>query len=277
MTNAKNKYILVLTFLFTVLAAHAQRAFDVQLWEDGGMPGNNGIKDNLPELRLFLPAAKKATGRAVLLCPGGGYHRCCSDYEGTDWAPFFNSMGIAVAVLTYRMPNGHPKVPVYDAEQALRMLRANARTWHINPKDVGIVGFSAGGHLAATVAVHGKGDARPDFQVLFYPVVTMQPAFTNTVTHDNLLGRSADRADERYYSAELNVSRQTPRACIILTDDDETVDPMNSLDYYTALNAHHVPASLFIYPDGGHGFGMHSWFRHHAAMLLSLRAWLESF
>lgn len=272
----KNTHILLLLLLLAPLSLLAQRTLDVPLWQDD-MPYDNGLEGDTPRLKVFLPAKAKATGRAVLLCPGGGYRRLCSDYEGTDWAPFFNSMGIAVAVLHYRMPNAHPKAPVSDAQQALRMLRANAHAWHIDTHDVGIVGFSAGGHLAATVAVHGKGDTRPDFQLLFYPVVTMQPAFTNKVTHDNLLGRQPSRSTERYYSAELNVSAQTPRACIVLAYDDETVDPINSIDYYRALNDHHVPASIMVYADGGHAFGMHPWFKHHTEMLLYVKAWLESF
>ena len=273
--NAR-RILLALCMVVVSVAMSAQKSFDVNLWE-GKMPGKSGDAIDVPVLKVFLPAAKKATGRAVVICPGGGYEHLCMDYEGTEWAPFFNDMGIAAIVLKYRMPHGNPSVPVSDAEEAMRLVRRNARSWHINATDVGIMGFSAGGHLASTVAVHAKDDARPDFQVLFYPVITMMPSFTHIGSHDNLLGKDARKKDEQHYSNDMHVTRLTPRACVILADDDDVVQPANGVNYYTELYRHDVPASLFVYPNGGHGFGIRPSFRYHAEMLLTLRAWLNSF
>lgn len=270
------KLLLAVCLAAVSTAGMAQKSFNLKLWE-GKMPGKGGAADDVPELKVYLPAEKKATGRAVVICPGGAYHSLAMEHEGTDWAPFFNDMGIAVAVLKYRMPHGHADLPVLDAEEAMRVVRRNARAWHVDATDVGIMGFSAGGHLASTLAVHSKGDAKPDFQVLFYPVITMMPAYTHLGSHDNLLGKDARKKDEQHYSNDMHVTRLTPRACIILSDDDDVVQPANAINYYTELYRHDVPASLFIYPSGGHGYGLRSSFSFHAEMLLNLRAWLNSF
>lgn len=127
----------------------------------------------------------------MVICPGGGYQHLAMNHEGYDWAPFFNNMGIAAIVLKYRMPHGEKDVPISDAEEAIRLVRRNAANWNINPDDVGIMGSSAGGHLASTVATHAAKDARPDFQILFYPVITMMPDITHKGSHDNLLGSNA--------------------------------------------------------------------------------------
>lgn len=269
------KALLIFATMLASLSVSAQKHFDMKLWE-GKAPNNNKL-DDTAELKVYLPSEKKATGRAVVICPGGGYHDLAMGHEGTDWAPFFNNMGIAAIVLQYRMPNGNDKTPVSDAEQAMRTVRQNARAWHVNTEDVGIMGFSAGGHLASTLAVHAKGDAKPDFQILFYPVITMMPAYTNIITHDNLLGKSAKKKEEQHYSSDMHVTRLTPRACIILSEDDDVVQPGNSINYYTELYRHDVPASMFIYPDGGHGFGIRTAFPYHFEMLANLRAWLLSF
>ena len=175
------------------------------------------------------------------------------------------------------MPGGNPKVPVSDAEEAMRTVRRNAKAWNINTGDVGIMGFSAGGHLASTVATQSKADAKADFQILFYPVITMMPGYTHQGSHDNLLGKNAHKKDEQRYSSDMQVTRLTPRACIILADDDHVVLPINGVNYYAELYRHDVPASLFVYPSGGHGWGMNPSFASHAEMLITLRAWLQSF
>ncbi len=199
------------------------------------------------------------------------------EHEGNDWAQFFNSMGIATVVLKYRMPRGKKEVPVSDAEQAMRLIRKNAEAWNINPDDVGIMGSSAGGHLASIVATHAKEDALPNFQILFYPVITMDPEFTHKGSHDNFLGEKAKKKDELAYSSDLQVSRTTPRALILLSDDDDVVPPSNGVNYYLQLYKHDIPASLMVYPTGGHGWGMSTDFAYHLEMLMNLRAWLGSF
>ena len=271
-----SRIVLTLALVLISMAAAAQKSFDMKLW-NSAMPDDNGDDKDIPMLKVFLPAADKATGRAVVICPGGGYEHLCMDYEGTEWAPFFNDMGIAAIVLKYRMPHGVTSVPASDAEQAMRTVRANAKAWHVNVADVGIMGFSAGGHLASTVATHAKGDAKPDFQILFYPVITMAPAYTHMGSHDNLLGKNPKKKAEQLYSNDMQVTRSTPRACILLADDDNIVLPINGVNYYTELYRHDVPASIYVYPSGGHGFGMRSSYKYHVEMLLDLRAWLRSF
>ena len=261
--------------MLSALPTLAQRTFDINLW-DGKAPAKNGLQDTA-YVKVFLPDEKRATGRAVVICPGGGYSILAMQHEGTDWAPFFNNMGIAAIVLHYRMPNGNAKVPVGDAEEAMRLVRRNAAQWHLNAADVGIMGFSAGGHLASTVATQSKGDAKPDFQILFYPVITMMQGYTHQGSHDNLLGQGSHKKDEQRYSSDLQVTRLTPRACILLADDDHAVMPINGVNYYAELYRHDVPASLYAYPSGGHGWGMNTSFAHHAEMLINLKSWLESF
>lgn len=268
-------FALLVVLLAVSVSAMAQRAFDVNLW-DAKAPNKNGLQDTA-YIKVFLPDAKRATGRAVVICPGGGYARLAMDHEGTQWAPFFNNMGIAAIVLHYRMPNGNVKVPISDAEEALRTVRRNAKNWHINASDIGIMGFSAGGHLASTIATQSKGDAKPNFQILFYPVITMMQGYTHQGSHDNLLGYNASKKDEQKFCSDLQVTRVTPRACLLLSDDDHAVLPINSVNYYAELYRHDVPASIYVYPTGGHGWGMNTSFAYHSEMLLNLKGWLESF
>ena len=268
-------FALLVVLLAVSVSAMAQRAFDVNLW-DAKTPNKNGLQDTA-YIKVFLPDAKRATGRAVVICPGGGYARLAMDHEGTQWAPFFNNMGIATIVLHYRMPNGNAKVPISDVEEALRTVRRNAKNWHINASDIGIMGFSAGGHLASTIATQSKGDAKPNFQILFYPVITMMQGYTHQGSHDNLLGYNASKKDEQKFCSDLQVTRVTPRACLLLSDDDHAVLPINSVNYYAELYRHAVPASIYVYPTGGHGWGMNTSFAYHSEMLLNLKGWLESF
>lgn len=274
MRNLKSIALLVALFAASV-SAMAQRSFDVNLWA-AKTPNKNGLQDTA-YIKVYLPDAKRATGRAVVICPGGGYAHLAMEHEGTQWAPFFNNMGIAAIVLHYRMPNGNVKVPISDAEEALRTVRRNAKTWHINASDVGIMGFSAGGHLASTIATQSKAEAKPNFQILFYPIITMMQGYTHQGSHDNLLGKDAHKKDEQKYCSDLQVTRLTPRACLLLSDDDHAVMPINSVNYYAELYRHDVPASLYIFPTGGHGWGMNTSFAYHAEMLTNLKGWLESF
>jgi acetyl esterase/lipase len=226
---------------------------------------------------VYLPNKKQATRRAVVICPGGGYSHLAMDHEGKQVAEWLNQIGIAGIVLKYRMPHGKREVPISDAEEALRLVRANAAQWNINPNDVGIMGSSAGGHLASTVATHAKKGEAPNFQILFYPVITMMPDITHKGSHDNFLGEDAKARYEKEYSNDLHVSRMTPRAWIALSDDDQAVLPANGVSYYQACYKQDVPASLHVYPSGGHGWGMRSSFKFHIEMLLELKAWLQSF
>lgn len=254
----------------------AQQTFTLPLWPDKPAYASSDPTDTAT-LTVFLPDKEKATGRAVIICPGGGYSHLSMQKEGTDWAPFFNGLGIAVAVLKYRMPHGNYNVPISDAREALKTVRRNAAQWNINADDVGIMGFSAGGHLASTIATHGEQQELPDFQILFYPVITMMPDITHQGSHDNLLGKGAKKKLEIEYSNDTRVSRMTPRAWIALCDDDQAVLPANGVNYYLELYKHDIPSSLHVYPDGGHGWGFLYSFKYHIELLLELKAWLYSF
>ena len=271
---------LIALLLVLTAAAFAQKGTTMDLWPKGA-PNNNGDEKDKAELTVYLPDAKKATGRAVVCCPGGGYTHLAMDHEGHQWATFFNSQGIALIVVKYRMPHGNYKIPISDAEEAVKTVRRNATDWHIDRNDVGIMGFSAGGHLASTIATHSKGDAAPNFQILFYPVITMDPAFTHKGSHDNFLGTDRSKKDlkklENLYSNDIQVNRTTPRAFIALSDDDRVVPAANGFNYYSECYRHDVPASLHIYPTGGHGWGYRESFTYHYNMIFELKAWLQSF
>ena len=280
----RQKYIMTMLLLIFSAAAFAQEGMKMELWSKGA-PNANGDENDKAELTVYLPDAKKATGRAVVCCPGGGYTHLAMDHEGHQWATFFNNQGIALIVLKYRMPHGNPQIPISDAEEAMKIVRVNAVEWHIDRNNIGIMGFSAGGHLASTIATHSKGEAAPDFQILFYPVITMDLGYTHKGSHDNLLGTMAESKKEQKemrrlefeYSNDLQVNRTTSRAFIALSDDDKAVPAANGFNYYQQLYKHDVPASLHIYPTGGHGWGYRESFAYHYQMLFELKGWLESF
>ena len=272
--------------IFSFLAAQAQQpAFDIDLWPNG-LPNSNGIdktqpfddkKQNFkPSIRVFLPEAGKATGRAVVCCPGGGYSHLATDHEGYAWAPFFNERGIALIVLKYRMPHGHTDVPISDAKEALRVVRENAQKWNIDPRKVGIMGSSAGGHLASTVATHSDSLTAPAFQILFYPVVTFDYRYTHKGSRHGLIGEGASQEMVDLYSNEKQVTAQTPPAIMLLSDDDRVVPSPNSVNYYLALKQHGIKATMHIYPSGGHGWGSRENFKYHKEMMSDLSAWLET-
>ena len=274
------KVITTLLLLTSATATHAQKGMKMDLWPNGATY-NSTDKEDKAEMTVYLPDAKKATGRAVVCCPGGGYTHLAMDHEGHQWATFFNNQGIALIVVKYRMPHGNPMIPVSDAEQAIKTVRRNAVEWHIDRTKVGIMGFSAGGHLASTIATRSTGDAAPNFQILFYPVITMDPSFTHKGSHDNLLGTDHSKKEmkrlEADYSNDLQVNRTTPRAFIALSDDDKAVPAANGFSYYEQLYKHDVPASIHIYPTGGHGWGYRESFTYHYQMIFELKGWLDSF
>ncbi len=257
------------------LAVSAQN-YEINLWQNGA-PNDNGDTKDTAKVFVYLPKTENATGRAVVICPGGGYAHLAMDHEGKDWAPYFNNMGIAAIVLKYRMPHGNNDIPVSDAEAAIKLVRDNASKWNIKSNDVGIMGSSAGGHLASTISTHSNGNAKPNFQILFYPVITMMPGYTHQGSHDNFLGKDAKKKDEKEYSNDMQVTRTTPHAWIALSDDDRVVIPSNGVNYYTELYRHDVPATLHVYPSGGHGWGIRPGFKYHSLMMMELAEWLRSF
>ncbi len=263
----------------------AQQKITLDLWPNGA-PDSNGLKgpesgnpNNVignvshPTITVFVPV--NANGKAVLICPGGGYVALAMNHEGNAFGPWLNEQGIAAIVLKYRMPNGHPTIPGEDVEQAMRMIRLHATEWKIDPNKIGVMGFSAGGHLAATLATRFHADTRPAFQVLFYPVITMDAGYTHGGSRRELIGTNPSAETVKAWSNELQVKGNTPPAFIALSNDDDAVVPTNSINYYLALNRHHIPAELHVYPTGGHGWGFHDDFIYKQEWTASLKRWLS--
>ena len=208
-----------------------------------------------PRLNIYLPEGGKAKG-ILLSIPGGGYRFVSSGNEGTQVADFFVPRNYAVAVLKYRLPNQHENVPLEDALQAMRILRDSAAQWAIEKAAVGVMGFSAGGHLAASLLTHYTDSmTRPDFGVLVYPVISMDDEITHKGSCKHLLGETPTPEQRNYWSAEKQVTADTPPCLIVTCQDDPTVQIANSIRFYEALTAHKVPSSLVIVPVGKHGWG----------------------
>lgn len=231
--------------------------------------------DYIPYIKVFLPEKEKSTGRAVLICPGGGYAMVAFGHEGTSWANFFKEQGIAVIVLKYRLPSGNPEIPVSDAETALKIVQDNSQKWNIKTNNIGIMGFSAGGHLASTIATHTKLPLRPAFQILFYPVISMSESYTSIGCCDTFLGKGASMEMKDLYSNEKHITAETPPAFIVLAADDMIVSPANGIRYFEALNHNNVYASLHVYPTGNHGWGYSKRYRFNQVILDELSLWLQ--
>jgi acetyl esterase/lipase len=278
------KYILtLLTFLATSLAF--SQNYTLNLWpglpplqkesnlqEQAVQQGIVRISNvQIPSIEVYLPTKQSATGEAVLIFPGGGYGILAYDWEGTDFAKWLNAHGIAGIVVKYRLPIStsltDPKeVPLLDAQRAIRLVRQNAEDWNINPSKVGIMGFSAGGHLAATLSTSFAHEfllekdaidtlpARPDFSILVYPVISFRDAAAHSGSRKNLLGDQASSELVDRFSNELQVTTDTPPTFLVHAQDDKGVPLQNSLLYFQALHANGVNAALHIYPTGGHGF-----------------------
>jgi acetyl esterase/lipase len=277
------------TLAASAVAQAASSRFVVKLWP-GTPPGarvdpaykeivtyrdNNPDKPSYrqvtePALEVFLPAAEKATGTAMVICPGGSYAGLAYDHEGIQVARWCNELGIAGIILKYRLPSDaimENKVvgPLQDAQEAIRTVRRRAQEWHVDPARVGIIGFSAGGSLAATAStmfderVYEPADAvsaRPDFSILVYPVISMQAGVTHPGSRKNLLGPDPDAALVDRFSADQRVGPQTPPAFLVHSADDAVVPIENSIRYFLALKKNGVAGELHAYPHGGHGYGL---------------------
>jgi acetyl esterase/lipase len=226
----------------------------------------------IPQIDVFLPSKQMRNGQAVVIFPGGGYGILAYDWEGRDFAKWLNAQGIVAIVVKYRLPNSKSlidakEVPLLDAQRAVRLTRSHAEDWGIDPAKVGVMGFSAGGHLASTVSTQYDHEvdrstdaidqlsAKPSFSILAYPVISFRDASAHSGSRKNLIGDNASQELIDRFSGELNVTDETPPTFLVHAQDDSGVPIENSLLYYDALNAHKVPASLHIYPQGGHGFG----------------------
>lgn len=223
-----------------------------------------------PDLTVFLPAPEKANGAAVMICPGGGYGALAFDHEGNAIAKWLNDNGIAGIILKYRLPSDQIMKdktvgPLQDAQEAMRVIRRHASEWKIDPKRIGVIGFSAGGHLASTISTHyaekvydvkDNTSARPDFSLLIYPVVSMDTLFTHMGSRNNLLGLKPGNDLVQRFSNELQITADTPPAFLVHSSDDNAVPVMNSIGYYKGLQKNKIPAELHIFQKGGHGYGL---------------------
>lgn len=267
------------------LLTYSQPAI-LKLWPDG-IPGSikndayseketltNGTPSRYekvtdPTLTIFLPPAEKATGTAVLICPGGGYGVLAFDHEGYQIARWLNENGIAGIILKYRLPSDlimkDKRIgPLQDAQEAMRIVRRHASGWKVNPGKVGVIGFSAGGHLASTLSTHysekvydsDTTSSRPDFSLLIYPVITFDASYTHMGSRNNLIGNNPSADDIKRFSNELQINEKTPPAFLVHSADDRTVPVKNSIEYYNNLVKYSIPSELHIFQKGGHGYGL---------------------
>lgn len=276
------KQIITLFLLTVSLFVHGQAPIVMKVWPHGA-PNSNGIKGHetdftkesvtdVAEATLLIFPAKNPNGQAIISCPGGGYTNLAMQHEGISLASWFNSQGITYAVLAYRMPHGHHDVPLSDALESIRILRRHADEWKI--KTIGIMGSSAGGHLASTAATHYTADSRPDFQILFYPVITISD-FTHKDSWSIFFGENPSDELIRSYSSDLQVTEDTPPAFILHSSDDRVVPVINSISYYMALVKKGVSVTMHIYPMGGHGWGFGDGFIYKRQWTGELEKWLR--
>lgn len=278
-----NLLIVGLMFCFSTVVAQTKI---IKLWPDGVPDSKNNpsykaeigsnkngtwekhISD--PTLGYYPAAAGKSNGTAIIICPGGGYSHLAIENEGSKVATWLNRIGITAFVLKYRLPDTIIMInktigPLQDAQRAMRMVRRHAKEWKINPDKIGIMGFSAGGHVASTLSTHynqkvykveDSTSARPDFSILIYPVISMEDKITHMGSRIALLGKHPSSALVRLYSNELQVNQNTPPAFLVQAMDDHTVPVLNSIDYALALRKYKIACELHLYERGGHGFGL---------------------
>lgn len=265
----------LLTFIFALLSylvVEAQQVIPLyenipcanehkyEVEDKGEKLGRFITKVHSPEVEVFLP--EDPNGTAVLLCPGGGYSILAYDWEGISFAKWFNKLGITAVVLKYRLPQWENEecrssVALSDAQRAMEIINEHASDWRVDPSRVGVMGFSAGGHLASTLSTHPVSvAAKPDFSILVYPVISMDSSFAHMGSRTFLLGDNPSEQQLRNFSNELRISEDTPPTLLVHSSDDLAVPVENSIRYYEQLVKHNVPASMLIYETGGHGFAM---------------------
>jgi acetyl esterase/lipase len=283
MTMIKKIWTVISLLYFTPLLIMSQTVIPLY---NGNIPNSKPAKDeekteisngiiiiskvSKPTLSIFLPPKEIANGTAVVICPGGGYSIVAAGHEGTDIAKKFNEMGVAAFVVKYRIPNRETMVnpqigPLQDAQEAMKIVREGAKEWNINPNRIGIMGFSAGGHLASTAGTHfdkavianpKNTSLRPDFMLLIYPVISFTDSLTHMGSRNNLIGKNPSLEKIKEYSNELHVTANTPPTFLVHASDDDVVIPQNSIALYLALVKNNVPVEMHLYETGGHGFGL---------------------
>ena len=293
MSNNQNiiimkKFFMILAAAAVAINASAQKTITLSLeqsgateiienyWNNSNAPHSNfetrdeKLNDRLhfsqtsqTDFYIYKADPSKATGQGIVVLPGGGYSKVCIAHEGFEIAKYFQSLGISCVVVKYRLPNhGNKIVPLEDAQEALKYLRKQGKKWGVDPKQVGICGSSAGGHLAAYTSNFTADKDKPAFSILFYPVITGTTWATHQNTFEYLLGKRRTHNEQEYYSLENRVTPTTPPTILLLSDDDLTVPPISSILYYEALKANGVPATMHIYPSGGHGWCGHDEFTY---------------
>jgi len=263
----KKAVLLCMLLIATLAQAQTARKFTLNLTDDGKA-----------QMVCFLPSTP--SGKAIVGIPGGGYSVLSNTHEGYLASDWLNGQGISYFVVNYRLPNGDRTLPISDVENAIRTVRDSAAVWGINPHDVGIMGFSAGGHLASVISTHAAFDVRPDFSILFYPVISMDEAVSHKWSCRNFLGEEGQKNPElvRDFSTQNAVRRHlTPPALIIMASDDRLVPPVtNGVQYYSAMRNAGNECAMYIYPTGDHGFGFGPWFKYHDQMLTDIGNWLNA-
>ena len=238
----------------------------------------NLTSDGKAQMVCFLPDTP--LGKAIVGVPGGGYSMLSNTHEGYMASDWLNKQGIAYFVVNYRLPNGDRTLPIGDVQKGIRIVRDSAAVWGINPHDVGIMGFSAGGHLASVISTHSEFDVRPDFSILFYPVISMDERVSHKWSCLNFLGEEGQKNPElvRQFSTQNAVRRHlTPPAIIISANDDRLVPFVtNGLEYYKSMRNEGNECSMLVYPTGDHGFGFGPWFKYHDQLLTELGTWLKN-
>ncbi len=280
------KIVVPLICLVASIGSLSAQSKVIDIW-NGEVPGaiqNDKFKQNIdttadwltkesitePRLYMYPAPAEKATGTAVVICPGGSYVGLAIQHEGFQMAQWFNDLGITAFVLIYRLPDdaimeNKSIAPLQDGQRAMRIVRSHAKEWGINPEKIGIMGFSAGGHAASTLSTHynekvyesdDTTSARPDFSLLIYPVISMQEGVTHMESRINLIGENPSSEQLDHFSNELQVNAKTPPAFMVHSMDDGAVPVQNSINYALALKKYNVSCELHIYQSGGHGYGL---------------------
>jgi acetyl esterase/lipase len=297
--------VLALVFLISITANLSGQSKVIELW-NGKVPGSIQNPDykqiidstyyiklrniSKPTIEVYPASADNNSGTAVVVCPGGGYYGVSFISEGIEVAKWLNSLGISAIVLHYRLPNDaimtdKSIAPLQDGQEAVRMVRRNAKQWGIDPHKIGIMGFSAGGHLASAVSTHfnkkvynpiDSTSARPDFSLLIYSVISMEESITHKGSQVNLLGSNPSSEQIKYFSNELQVNGETPPAFLVHSIDDAAVPVQNSIEYAMAMQKYHVPCELHIYQTGGHGYGLGRSKNTESSWPEACRKWLEA-
>lgn len=277
------KHLLFFTLLLMTMSLFSQEK--IMLYPKG-TKDSNGITTpekwrdpeflmDISEPRILAFKPENPNGTAVLICPGGGYVGVSVIKEGSEIAQWFNKLGVTAFVLYYRMPNGHYEISLEDAQTAMKYIRKHAKEYGINKKKVGVMGFSAGGHLAATLETQYTRSTKPNFAILGYPVITMDKSFTHLGSREHLIGKNPSEKLIKKYSSELNINKHTSPTFLFQAKDDGAVPVKNSQIFYDNLIKNNVPAEIHLYEKGGHGFGMRPKGIDSDNWSEALKTWLE--